>query len=298
MWNALFVVIGASLWATDTLFRHPLVHQISPLTIVYFEHVFATIVSLIWVLSTQKKNIWIGWKKLLSAAFVGVLGSAVATVLFTTSFQLMNPTVTILLQKLQPVMVIFLSNLFLGEKTSRAFWIWAGIAFTSAFLMSFPHGFHFGLVREASTLGCIFALLAAGLWAISTVVGKSLLKNTESSVLSFWRFAFGLCALYFLVQKTEQSRIEIPFIPGEPSVLRSLIYMALIPGFIGVSLYYKGLAKVQASSATLLELSFPLTAVFINSYFLGFHLNTVQLIAAGALLVSLVGVSLSSKSGR
>jgi drug/metabolite transporter (DMT)-like permease len=89
----------------------------------------------------------------------------------------------------------------------------------------------------------------------------------------------------------EMMRIEIPFVPSEPQVLRMLFAMALVPGFIGVSLYYKGLKKVPASAATILELTFPVCALAVNQYFLHFHLLTIQWIAAFALLLSMIGVS-------
>jgi drug/metabolite transporter (DMT)-like permease len=291
MWNAVFVALGAALWATDTLFRHPLVHQISAITIVYFEHIFATLVSFIWVLIAHRKKFFLGWKETLGAAFIGVFGSALATVLFTDSFQFINPSVAILLQKMQPIFVIFLSSLFLNERISGTFLVWAGIALVSAFTVSFPSGIHLGDLHSAISIGSIFAISAAALWALSTVVGKVILKNTPSPVLTFWRFAFGLIALYFFARYNDQSRIEIPFVTDEREVIRSLVIMALLPGFLGVSLYYRGLSRVPASVATLLELSFPLAALWMNSYFLGFHLSSIQLFAAGALLVSFVGVS-------
>ena len=62
MWNALFVFLGAALWATDSLFRQPLVHDLSAFTIVYFEHIIATAVSLIWLLSFARKEFFMGSK--------------------------------------------------------------------------------------------------------------------------------------------------------------------------------------------------------------------------------------------
>jgi drug/metabolite transporter (DMT)-like permease len=92
-------------------------------------------------------------------------------------------------------------------------------------------------------------------------------------------------------------RIEIPFVPGQPGVLRSLFVMALVPGFLGVSIYYAGLKKVPASVATILELSYPVCALAVNAYFLNFHLTQVQWIAAGALILAMVGVGQTSKKG-
>jgi drug/metabolite transporter (DMT)-like permease len=296
MWNALFVILGASLWATDTLFRQPLVQELSPITIVFYEHLFASIFALIWALATARKQIIPGLRELLGAAFIGFCGSALATVLFTMSFQFVNPSVAILMQKTQPLIVVFMSSLFLGEKTSTQFMVWAGIAVTSAFWVSFPSGFSIEQLQSARTLGALLAFLAAALWAVSTVAGKLVLKKSPESVLSFWRFAFGLLSLYLLSFRFDQARIEMPFVLTIPRAVQSLAFMALIPGFLGVILYYRGLRKVPASMATLLELSFPLSALWINSHYLGLHLTQVQLFAAGALLISMVGVSFAQRN--
>jgi drug/metabolite transporter (DMT)-like permease len=298
MRNALFVILGAGLWATDTLFRHPLSKDLSAVTIVYYEHVFAMALSLLWVLYSDRKHLLPHWRDFLSAAFVGVFGSALATVLFTLSFRYLNPTVAILIQKIQPLIVISLSALFLGETLSAGFVVFGALALVSAFFVSFPAGIEWRMLRSASTLGVLLAGLAAALWALSTVVGKLILRRTPVSVLSFWRFAFGLLALELLSHRFPQSRIEMPFVMHESTVLRSLFFMAFIPGFLGVFLYYKGLSRIEAARATLLELSFPIAALYINSRYLGIHLGDTQIFAAGALLVSMVGVSFAQIKAR
>lgn len=298
MRHALFVILGAGLWATDTLFRHPLSKDLSPVTIVYFEHLFAVVISLAWVLISDRKSIFPGWKAFGGSAFIGIFGSAWATVLFTLSFRYLNPTVAILIQKIQPLIVIGISAVFLGEKPGPGFLLWGALAMVSAFFVSFPEGVDWHLLRNASTPGAFLAFLAAGLWALSTVAGKMVLKRTPVSVLSFWRFAFGLMSLHLLSWKFDQVGIEMPFVVHESKVLGSLFFMAVIPGFLGVMLYYKGLSRVHAARATLLELAFPLSALWINSTFLGLHLKQAQLFAAGALLVSMVGVSLDQIKAR
>jgi drug/metabolite transporter (DMT)-like permease len=296
MWNSLFVFVGAALWASDTLFRQPLTESLSAVTIVYYEHVFATIFSFIWLISTARKDIFPGFKQWSGALFIGVFGSAVATILFTESFRYVNPSVSILLQKVQPIVVILLSGLFLGEKISKSFLVWAALALGSAFFLSFPNGIKVGMLFSNTNVGSILAVSAAILWAVSTVVGKGALQHAKESTLSFWRFFFGLAAMMLISSKFSQAKIEIPFVLSNTSVLTSISLMALIPGFLAVTLYYRGLKKVPASAATLLELSFPLTAIWINSHFLGFHLSSVQVFSAGVLLVSMVGVSLSTPS--
>jgi len=99
-----------------------------------------------------------------------------------------------------------------------------------------------------------------------------------------------------LSRLSQQARLEIPFVLREPSVLKSIGSMALIPGFLGVLLYYYGLKRVRASTATLLELSFPLTAIMINSRVLGFELQPMQMMAGALLAASIAGLGLTSRS--
>ena len=298
MRSALLVALGAALWSTDALFRHPLVQQLSPFTIVYFEHIFATLISFAYVMcSRDRKLFFMDSKSLGAAAFIGVFGSAIATVLFTMSFQLINPSVTILLQKVQPMFVILISFLFLGEKFKPGFFAWAAIALVAGFFVSFPTGIQNIDLHSANATGCFLALTAAILWAVSTTVGRLALHKAPASVLSFWRFFFGLIALFTFSRRIETMQIEIPFVPGQPGVMRDLFIMALIPGFLGVNLYYSGLKKIQASVATILELSFPICAIAVNYYFLNFQLSLIQLLASGILIVAMIGVSKSARRG-
>lgn len=286
-------MIGAGLWAMDTLFRHPMTKQISPLTIVCVEHAFVLAVSLVWIVAFHRKDWKLSIGQMVGAFLIGSLGSAVATILFTSSFQYVNPTVTILLQKVQPILVICLSILFLGERVTADFFIWATIAMTAAFFMSFPDGLPTGDLAQPNRIGVFLAVAAASLWAVSTVIGKVLLNKAPSAVLSFWRFFFGFVTCVGFVVFNSQTRLEIPFVTADNTVMRSLFFMALISGFLGVSIYYKGLSKVPASIATILELTFPLTAMWVNATYLDLHLSGVQLMAAMALLMAMVGVSRS-----
>ncbi|NDG85303.1 MAG: DMT family transporter [Proteobacteria bacterium] len=298
MWSALFVFVGAALWATDTLFRVPLVQELSAVTIVYYEHIFATVLSFIWVLiASGKKALFPGWKQILGAVLIGVFGSAIATILFTESFRYTNPSVTILLQKMQPILVILFSAAFLGERITRGFIGWSLLAVCSAFVLSFPKGFHSQTLLNHANIGAVLAFLAALFWAVSTVVGKWVLRTMDENVLSFWRFLSGMATLMLISSRIGQARIEIPFALSNTEVMGSLAFMAFIPGFIAMILYYRGLRGVPASIATLLELSFPLTAVWVNARYLGLSLAPVQLIAMAVLLGSMVGVSRSVRSG-
>ena len=291
MLNAIFVIFGAALWATDTIFRHPMTHQISPLTIVFLEHAFALMIASIWVFVFEKKKLELDVGPLIGAATIGVIGSALATILFTMSFQYVNPSVSILLQKTQPIAVIVLSWLFLGEKLTFRFFIWGTLAIISAFFLSFPHGLGNVDLEEANIAGALLALGASLLWAISTIIGKATLKKMSGSHLTLWRFFFGFLALWTLLYFVPQSRIEIPLVTIDHHIMLSIFFMALVPGFLGVTLYYRGLTRLKASVATILELAFPLCAVLVNSKFLNLHLENIQLFAAAFLVFCIIKIT-------
>jgi drug/metabolite transporter (DMT)-like permease len=295
MLNSVFLILGAGLWATDALFRHPMSGQISALSIVFLEHLFALLITAIWVFVIRRKRIEIDTVPLIGSALIGILGSALATLCFTKSFQFVNPSVAILLQKIQPVVVIFLSWALLGEKLSKTFLVWGCVAIGSAYFLSFPNGLPTDEFQNSDLAGVILALLAACLWGISTVIGKLTLKRMDGNHLALWRFFFGFVSLWILINVFPDSKIEIPLITNDASVMRSVFFMALVPGFLGVSLYYRGLTRMKASVATLLELAFPLTAVFVNWKFLGMKLEKIQILSSLILMTSIIRISRITK---
>jgi drug/metabolite transporter (DMT)-like permease len=68
-----------------------------------------------------------------------------------------------------------------------------------------------------------------------------------------------------------------------------VILLALVPGLLGLLLYYRGLSGTKASYATLAEISFPASAVALNWIFLGVAVSANQVVGIvllwGAILV-------------
>jgi len=294
----LWVAIGASLWATDTLFRLPIVNQLHPVWIVFAEHLIALSVFIPFIIVNKKNLFVLSKKEWLAAALIGIGGSATATVLFTMSFQYVNPSVSILLQKFQPILTVIFAALFLKEKPSRSFYFWAFVAFCAGVGISFP-SFDFSFITKKQLLssqGALYAFLAAALWSASTVAGKTLLKKTPASVATFWRFCFGLIALSFVIQLfniPSQSEMLL-----QTETLRSLAYMSIVPGLIAVFLYYKGLEKTPATVATFVELIFPVVAITLNTFALDLPLNSFQLFCGVIILFAVTMISLPLKKSH
>src|SRR5690348_8240011 len=91
------VVTACFLWATDALVRYPAIESIDPTLLVYVEHVLAVLILFPWIYWKRRKEIFsLTPQEFLAAAFSGVGGSAIATVVFTASFLYVNPSVSVL----------------------------------------------------------------------------------------------------------------------------------------------------------------------------------------------------------
>ncbi len=288
--GAALVGIASILWATDALFRVPALARMNPVMLVFLEHSLALAAMLPFAILVYRRRLFSltpsAWA---AAAGIGAGASAMATVFFTSSFKFLNPSVVILLQKLQPVICVLLAMLFLKERPGRRFFLWAPVALVAGLVLSFP-GLDLGFVRGAATWessGVIYALAAAVLWAGATVAGKVLLAKTSPFQATFWRFFFGMLTLLVLMLTAGTQVFESGAqILSDGQNLKTLAYMSLVPGLAAMIAYYAGLAKTRASIATFVELLFPLAAVFVNWKWLGSPLSGGQLVAGAILLVS------------
>lgn len=268
LFGPLLVFAAAALWATDAPFRARLTAELSSNFIVFAEHGFDCLVAipiLAWSWRSLRK---LSWKEWLAVLAIAVGGSALASVAFTESFHYVNPSVAILLQKVQPLVAISLAALFLRERLSRSFWLWAFVALAGAYLVSFPHiapRLYEGEAFNPNVAGAALALLAALLWGASTVLGKFVLQTVPFQTLAALRFAVAFAVLGIL--NAWQGTFPAP----DALVPADWLFIGIIAaasGIFSLFLYYYGLQYTRASVATIAELGFPLAAVFVNAYFL------------------------------
>jgi len=295
-WIGPAAIAGAALlWATDAIVRWPALRSIDALSLVTLDHALALLILFPVILARRGRALFkLRSYDVLALAVIGLGGSALGTVLFTRSFSHTHPSVAILLQKLQPILTISLSVLFLGERRKRAFFGWAAVALAASITLALPdfNDPEIAVRFSIRSLGAIFALAAAALWAISTVIGKQLLRNVPPDIATFWRYAFGLAGLLLISLATRGEAISASLSSMDGGLLFSIAYMALIPGLLAMLLYYHGLRRTQATTVTLVELLFPVLAIALNWIFLGASLTATQLILSVVLLTSVVLSSL------
>lgn len=289
MIGILLVILAGLLWAVDTLIRYPLLFGgISAERIVFTEHLFLSVIfiPLLW------KNRGPIWQTRISSffyfMFIGVFGSAIGTLAFTKAFTLINPSLVILLQKLQPVISFSLASIFLKEKIKKEFLIWAAIAVVGGLLISSPdimpdpNHFEFNLkfLSQGAMMGYLLTMVAVVSWGASTVFGKKLTADGYNEIqIMGGRFIFGFVFLIFYIYANR----TIVLFDWQPIIWGKILLMVILSGLLGMYFYYKGLKMISAHVCAIAEMFFPLSAVTINWIFLGQKLTPIQLAGAGLL---------------
>ena len=303
-WGPALIFIAAMLWATDAPFRYHLTRGLDASFIVLAEHAVNVLLILPFVIKGWGEIRRLTVKQWVSVLVIGIGASAVASILFTKAFLFVNPSVAIVLQKLQPLIVITLAYLFLKESLGKRFWLWAVVALFGAYVISF-HNFrpelYYGEVWNPNTVGVLLALGAAALWGLGTVLGRSVLRpipdsqlpTPNSNAVSFQTLTalrFLVAFLFLIALNLRGGALDtIGALTGKDILF--IVVIAVASGFTSLMVYYRGLENTKASVATLAELGFPFLAVIVNAAALGLFLSPMQLFGMALLLLAVWGLT-------
>lgn len=285
----LLIIIAALLWAFDGVLRRSLYH-LPPISIIFLEHLIGFLLLYPFVRGsfrttkiTKKECGLMG----IIALFSGLLG----TLFFTAALQATSfiPfSVVFLLQKLQPIFALLFAWIILKEKPNRAYLPWAILALIAAYFVTFPLG-HVNLTTGNGTItAALLALGAAITWGGSTAFSKKVLATLPVLLVTGLRFFFTLVLSGILV--IALGKWGTIATVGAKDLLMLLV-IALSTGMIALLIYYKGLRNTPVRVATILELTFPLIAVFIDVFVYHTVLHPTQYIAALVLLFAMYQVT-------
>lgn len=296
MAGTFFIMVACFTWALDTLIRYPLLGAgYSTLQIVLIEHLTLVLVTapLLWRYRQQYRQL--SATSYACLFFIGGIGSALGTLAFTQAFAYLNPTVVILLQKLQPLVAILLAYVFLKERIQVNFVQWAAVILAGSLIMIWPDllslqaaQWHYANDTVSLLKGYGYTLIAVLAWGAATVCGKYLShQGVPANAIMSGRFLAGLAVLLPLALIDSDSL--------QPMLMKDFslaVVMALLSGLIGMWFYYRGLRTVPAQMATLAELSFPVFAGAINWLFLDMGLTGYQILGGLLLILGNIGLRL------
>jgi len=291
------IMFAAALWAVDALIRTPLTQTIPATTIVFWEHLIGLF--LLSPVFWRVKNVFTklnrgDWLNIIALTIVSSVGG---TILFTLalekSFATGDFVTPLLLQKTQPLIVILLSAVFLKEKITKRYMVFAPLAILGSYLMSFGLApMHLQLAGRE--LIFVLAIGAAAAWGSGTILSKKVLVKlsfVESTCIRFFAAVPLAYAATLLFRQT-------PTVTSiTPDALVRFITIGIFTGAGALLIYYKGLARTQANVSTISELTFPFVSILIgvtplNPYGKAQTLSLPQLIGIALLLTSVVAISL------
>ena len=157
-----------------------------------------------------------------------------------------------------------------------------------AYLISFD-GFvePFEALGSAQALPAALTLGAAALWGSSTALGRYVLADMPFHTLTGARLLFALPVLWVIALAQGSLPQMGAGFAAEPA---RVLLLALVPGLLGLLLYYRGLSGTKASYATLAEISFPASAIVLNWIFLGVGVSANQILGFGLLWVAILAL--------
>jgi drug/metabolite transporter (DMT)-like permease len=275
-------ILGAStLWGFGYFVRKTLLKDISAFALVWLTCVIVSVFMYV-VCRLDLKKVWKHFK----AHKYSFIGLSVSGVLLGQTFMYigldhLDLGVATLLEKLQPIFVIWIAALFLKEKLQANLIPYCALALIASYFVSVPQPLNGGILK-ADLIGIIAIIIAALAWAMSSVIGRSLARaDIGAGEISFLRFGIGII-------------IGIPFLflsgdtglEAHSTLLNwALIFAAAIGGTgWGYILYYRGLKHVDAPTAGFLELITPVFCLFLGIVFLGEQLSWTQWAAVPVML--------------
>ena len=282
----LAVVFAALLWSADGFLRQEL-YSISSFLVVTLEHAFGALLFLPFLIKTWPEIKKLGQRGWISVLWISICGGILGTYFYTKALSYIDYidlSVVVLLQKLQPIFAISLAAIILKEKLTQRFIGLALLAMLGAYLVTFGTT-SIADWDDKTLIAALLATLAAFSWGSSTVLGKHALNRLPFTAVTALRLS--LTAVFALIIFTVTSD-GFGTLDLTTHQWRNLVIIVMSTGSVALFIYYFGLKHMQASHATVYELTWPLSAVFLDWIIRGHMLGFAQIIGAILLLGSMI----------
>ena len=291
---SLLIIIAAFLWAVDGLLRRSLYSLPSP-TLIFFEHIVWLLLIAPFAYSSFRKAVF--HKKDTIAFFtISLLSWVIGTLFFTMALAAVGyipMSVAILIQKLQPIFAIWVAILVRHEKIPKWSYFYIVVALIAGYFVTFPHWVSLTPEWQKEITAALYALIAAAAWGSSTNISKYLLSRYQPEVTTFVRFVLTslIIALGLFIIPSWREGFTLP----NSTQWWYLFAIALSTWLVAMYIYYRGLRSTPVHVSAILELTWPIIAVWVDYFMYGTIFTFEQYIAIAVLMASMYMVSSLSK---
>ncbi len=282
------VSVAAIMWGFDGIVLTPRLFNLDVMFVVFILHAIPFILMNIFLYKDYKFITSFSSQDILIFSLIALTGGVIGTAaivkaLFLVNFQELS--VVVLLQKLQPVFSILLASLILKEKLKARFSLWAGIAIVASYFLVFGFNSPKLGAGENVVYAALLSLLAAFAFGSSTVFSKKILQKYSFRTGTFYRYGISTLILFFIVLFTDKFS-QFNFIT--PENWAYFILIGLTTGSGAIYLYYFGLTRINAMTATMCELFFPISAILFDYFINGKALSTIQWVSAIIMIFAII----------
>lgn len=284
---AIAIIIAAISWSFDWIFIRPHFYEFPAINMVFLEHIFWAILLSPFLFLWFDKVKKLTKKDLFALFWICLFGWLIWTVAITKAYFLAygwdtSLSIVVILQKLQPVFALFLASIILKEKLNFRFYILAFISIISAYLIVFPNISDLFSWLNKLNISALYALLAAFSFWSSTIFWKTLVSDLWFELSTSLRFTLTavlafICVLVFW---------DFSYIWQLQLIHWELLWVIVFTSWaVAMFLYYFWLKRLKASTASILELAWPLSSIYFDYVFNHKVLSFTQLFFSWVLII-------------
>lgn len=264
------IITAAALWGTAGILVR-MINDMTPLSIIFYRVALAfMILSVIFLLSGNLNKLRLKDKKLYLVLFSVLQITTMLT--FFISIKEASVPIAVLLLYTAPLYVTAFSPLLLKERSTGKGWLALCLSIAGVILIIDPGKLELSL----KLTGIIAGLLSGISYAFQIMTSKYISKSYSGYNQAFWSFMIAMVLLL------PAAAVPLNVVSGN---IGYLILLAIFPTILAISLYFNGLNKVRASSASILGLIEPVSAVFLSILILHESIS-IPVILGGALILA------------
>lgn len=263
------IITAAALWGTAGILVR-MISGMTPLGIIFYRVALAFIILLfVFRVSGNINKLRLKDKKLYLIIFSVLQITTMLT--FFISIMEASVAVAVLLLYTAPLYVTVFSPMLLKERSTGKGWLALCLSIAGVILIIDPAKLDFSL----KLTGIIAGMLSGVSYGFQIMTSKHISKSYSGYSQAFWSFMIATILLLPF------AAVPLDVISGNTGYL---ILLSVFPTILAISLYFNGLNKVRASSASILGLIEPVSAVILSILILHESIS-IPVLLGGALIL-------------
>jgi len=290
----LLLVLAASFWGGNFNIARAFNLEIPPMGLSFWRWTVAGLILLPFVWRPMRQQ-WPACKQHFPLVFaLGILGVAGFNTLVYLGLQTTTATNGVLMQSVNPIFIIILSSLLLGEFASKRQWLGIFISLLGV-LAILIQGQLANLLKLDFHAGDLIILLAVLDWSLYTVLLRKLPNELKGLPILGYTIAIGILGILplYLYEALMTSRS----MPVSWISISSVLYVAIFPSVLSYLFWNHGTQRIGANRAGQFAHVVPISGIIIAVLLLGEQLHTYHLMGISLVAVGIVLANYRQKTG-